>query len=326
MSINIGCVRKLQVFIMKSFDTKKSIGLFFAIITILVWGITFVSTKYLLGNFSPLEILFVRFILAYLGLFLFKPVKLKLENKKDNIWFFFAGLSGIIIYQFTENAAISFTTASNVSIIVSICPMFTAIFSQIFFKEKHITVYFVVGFIIAIIGIALVSLNGSNGIHLNPKGDLLALASAVCWGFYSLSVSKINKMNLDRILCTRRMFFFAVLSMIPVFIYGLLRNDPSSVSFVNINFADNISRFSDIRAWLNFCFLGLGASAFCFVAWNSACNSLGTVKVTVGIYMIPVVTIIFAFFILGEKMTLTGLAGCSITIAGLFISNIKKKN
>lgn len=303
---------------------SKSLGLFFAVITILVWGITFVSTKYLLGSFSPLEILFVRFLLAYLGLLLFRPVSLELQNKKDNIWFLLAGLSGIIIYQFTENAALSFTTASNVSIIVSICPMFTAIIARIFLKEKHITVFFVVGFIIAISGIVLVSLNGAAGLHFNPKGDLLALASAVCWGFYSLAVSKINKMNLDRILCTRRMFFFAVLSMIPVFLYGLIKNEPSSVSFVNLNVADNISRFSDVRVWMNFCFLGLGASAFCFVAWNSACDSLGTVKVTVGLYMIPVVTIIFAFFILGEKMSVMGLAGCSITIAGLFISNIRK--
>lgn len=113
----------------------KSLGLFFAVIAILVWGITFVSTEYLLGSFSPLEILFVRFLLAYLGLLLFKPVSLCLQNKKDNVWFLLAGLSGIIIYQFTENAALSFTTASNVSIIVSICPMFTAIISQIFLRE-----------------------------------------------------------------------------------------------------------------------------------------------------------------------------------------------
>lgn len=302
----------------------KSLGLFFAVIAILVWGITFVSTKYLLGSFSPLEILFVRFLLAYLGLLLFKPVSLGLQNKRDNVWFLLAGLSGIIIYQFTENAALSFTTASNVSIIVSICPMFTAIISQIFLREKHVTLFFVVGFVTAIFGVTLVSLNGSNGIYLNPKGDLLALASAVCWGFYSLAVSKINKMNLDRILCTRRMFFFAVLSMIPVFIYGVIKNEPSRVSFVDLNVANNISRFSDVRAWINFCFLGFGASAFCFVAWNSACDSLGTVKVTVGLYMIPVVTIIFAFFILGEKMSVMGFAGCSITIAGLFISNIRK--
>ena len=299
----------------------KSLGLFFAVITIFIWGITFVSTKYLLNKFSPLEILFVRFILAYAGLCIIKPVPLKLKNKKDNLWFFLAGLSGIIIYQFTENAAISFTTASNVSIIVSICPMFTAIIAQIFLKEKHITAFFVVGFIIAISGIVLVCLNGSSDLHFNPKGDLLALASAVCWGFYSMAVSKINRMNLDRILCTRRMFFYAVITMIPFAIFGILENDPSSSFYLNMNAQKNAERFSSLVSWANFCFLGLGASAFCFVVWNVACKTLGTVKVTVGIYMIPVVTIIFAFFILRERMTAMELAGCILTIAGLAISN-----
>ncbi len=299
----------------------KSLGLFFAVITIFIWGITFVSTKYLLNKFSPLEILFVRFILAYVGLCIIKPVPLKLKNKKDNLWFFLAGLSGIIIYQFTENAAISFTTASNVSIIVSICPMFTAIIAQIFLKEKHVTLFFVIGFLMAISGVAMVSLNGNGNLHFNPKGDLLALCSAICWGFYSMFVSKINGMKLNKILCTRRMFFYAILCMVPLVVFGMFVKDSSSSVFINLDAAVNLSRFSDPVAWLNFCFLGLGASAFCFVVWNVACKTLGTVKVTVGIYMIPVVTIIFAFFILGERMTAMGLAGCILTIAGLAISN-----
>lgn len=303
----------------------KSLGVLLAVVIIFIWGITFVSTKYLLKNFSALEILFVRFILAYIGLWCIKPKFLKLKNKRDEVWFLLAGLSGIIIYQMTENAAISFTTASNVSIIVSICPMFTAIISQIFLKEKHITVYFAIGFIVAMTGVVFVSLNGGSGIHFNPKGDILALASAVCWGFYSMAVSKINGMALDKILCTRKMFFYAVLAMVPFVALGIFENNPSSSFYINIDPSVNAERFSGFLSWANFCFLGLGASAFCFVAWNIACNTLGTVKVSVGLYMIPVVTIIFAFLILGERMTIIGLVGCVLTISGLAISNRGKK-
>lgn len=303
----------------------KTLGIIFAVITIFIWGVTFVSTKCLLEKFSPFEILFVRFILAYLGLYCIKPVPLKLEDKKDNLWFLLAGLSGIIVYQFTENAAISFTTASNVSIIVSICPLFTAIIAQVFMHEKHVTLFFALGFVIAIGGIVLVSLNGSSGLHFNPKGDLLALTAALCWGFYSLFVSKINGMKLDKILCTRRTFFFAVVSMIPFVVFGMLEKNPSSVFYINTDPSVNAERFSSVLNWANLCFLGLGASAFCFVVWNIACNTLGTVKVTVGLYMIPVVTIIFAFFILGEQLTVLGSVGCILTIAGLAISNRGKK-
>ena len=117
------------------------------------------------------------------------------------------------------------------------------------------------------------------------------------------------------------MFFYAVITMIPFAIFGILENDPSSSFYLNMNAQKNAERFSSLVSWANFCFLGLGASAFCFVVWNVACKTLGTVKVTVGLYMIPVVTIIFAFFILRERMTAMGLAGCILTIAGLAISN-----
>lgn len=106
-----------------------------ACFTIFVWGITFVCTKHLLNYFSALEILFVRFILAYCFLFALNPRLLKL-SAKENFLVAVAGLTGVTLYQFTENLALDFTTASNVSIIVAICPIFTALTSQIFLKEK----------------------------------------------------------------------------------------------------------------------------------------------------------------------------------------------
>ena len=251
---------------------------------------------------------------------------------RDNIYFALAGLTGVVLYQFAENIAIDFTSASNVSVIVSICPMFTAITSQIFLKRKHITTHFVLGFLIAIIGVTLVSLNGSTTLHFNPLGDFLALFAAICWGFYSLFVSIINAKKYDAICSTRRVFFFAVILMIPLMIFGHLytsgeggiKADGFSESvFVNLSAKMNVARFSNPMNWLNLFFLGLVASGFCFAAWNKACNVLGTVKVSAGIYLIPVVTILFAFFALGEKITIMGAAGALITIAGLFISEKK---
>lgn len=298
-------------------------GYVLAAVSIFLWGITFVCTKALLKDFSAFEILFFRFLAAYAGLWIIKPKPLVLKNKKENWWFFLAGLSGITIYQQAENIAINFTTASNVSIIVSICPIFTAIIAQIFLKEKHLNFWFVLGFIIALSGIALVSFNGHAEFHLSPKGDLLALLSAISWGFYSLFVSKVNNLGYDDILCTRRFFFYAILAMVPFFILGATVSGPESSFYVNLTAAVNKARFAKPMNWVNLLFLGLGASAFCFAAWGYACNTIGTVKITVGLYLIPVITIIFAFVFLGEKITIMGLAGAALTIFGLFLSNKK---
>ena len=307
------------------------LGYLLATITVIIWGITFVCTKSLLQDFSALEILFFRFLIAYIGLWIMNPRKVKIE-KKDNILFALAGLTGVVLYQFTENIAINFTKASNVSVIVSICPLFTAIIAQIFLKEKHITPFFILGFIISIIGVFFVSLNGNLQLKINPKGDLLALLSGICWGFYSLFVSMINKKEYNLICSTRRIFFFAVIFMIPLVILGKnisnITTNADLIKSMNVDFnlSLNLHRFKNFLNVFNLLFLGLLASGFCFSAWNKACKIVGTVKISFGIYLIPVVTILFAFFTLHEKISLMGFMGAFLTIAGLFISNIKSNN
>ena len=291
-----------------NFSELKLFGYILAATCVFFWGITFVCTKYLLRTFTPLEIHFYRFIAAYIGLWLLRP-KFEKIAIRDNILFALAGFTGVILYQFFENIAINYTNASNVSVIVSICPLFTAIFSQIFLKEKHLSFWFIIGFVISITGVTLVCFNGNSVLEFNPKGDFLALFSAICWGFYSVVISIINRKNYDQICSTRRIFFFAVLMMIPLMLF----------TDQNAGVANSV-RFSNPLNIIYLLFLGIVASGFCFSAWNKACKIVGTVKVSCGLYLIPVVTIIFAFFALGEKITILGALGAAITIAGLFVS------
>ena len=293
-----------------SFRDKKVFGYILAATCVFFWGITFVCTKYLLRDFTPLEILFYRFIAAYAGLWILRP-KFEKIAARDNILFALAGFSGVILYQLFENIAINYTNASNVSVIVSICPLFTAIFSQIFLKEKHLSLWFIVGFVISITGITLVCLNGSRSLEFNPKGDILALCSAICWGVYSVVISIINRKNYNQIAATRRIFFFAVLMMIPLMIF----TDQKNISSNSIRFTNPLNITSLL-------FLGIIASGFCFAAWNKACKITGTVKISCSLYLIPIVTIIFAFFALGEQITILSAIGAVVTIAGLFISEL----
>jgi len=301
-------------------------GFMLAAFTIFIWGITFVCTKSLLNDFSALEILVVRFILAYVTLWILCPHALHLEHKRDELLFFAAGLCGVTVYQFLENAAILFTSASNVSIIVAICPIFTALTAQIFMHEKHITPLFITGFLIAIAGVALVSFNGAVTFHFSPEGDLMALAAAVSWGFYSLFVSKINALGCRSLAATRRIFFYALVCMIPLVLSGMfLPGMRGNQSFrVVVDASVNSERFSRPVNWMNLLFLGVAASALCFAAWNVACRILGTVHATIGIYLIPVVTILFAYFALGENITFMGTLGAAFTICGLIVSGLRR--
>jgi drug/metabolite transporter (DMT)-like permease len=290
-----------------------------AVPTILVWGVTFVNTKALLADFSSLEILAVRFVLAYAALCAMFPRRLEGVPARDEACFALAGLSGATGYQFVENLAIHWTNASNVSIIISICPMLTALASQWMLGEKAVTRRFAVGFVIAMAGVAMVSLDGVKSFSFRPAGDLCALGAAVSWAVYSVLVSRINGKGYAPGPAIRRVFFWALVGMVPLAGFGLLWPEQAAAVSCEIRLGAevNAARFAVAGYWIHFGFLGLLASAACFVAWNAACERLGTVRATVGIYMIPAVTVVFAWLLLGERLTGMGAVGAVLTLAGV---------
>jgi drug/metabolite transporter (DMT)-like permease len=73
----------------------------------------------------------------------------------------------------------------------------------------------------------------------------------------------------------------------------------------------------------NIIYLGLGASALCFVTWNFAVKVLGAVKTSIYIYIVPVITVITSTLILHEKITFLSGMGTVLTLAGLFLSESK---
>ncbi len=85
----------------------------------------------------------------------------------------------------------------------------------------------------------------------------------------------------------------------------------------------NLVKFSNPVYLFNILFLGLGASALCFVTWNFAVKVLGAVKTSVYIYMVPVITVVTSVAILHEKITALAAVGTVLTLAGLLLSEGK---
>jgi len=292
-------------------DQKLLKGNLSALITIIVWAATFISIKLLLKDFSPIEIMLYRLVLAYLVLLAASPRFVKYNNLKEELLFFGAGLCGVTLYFIFQNTALSLTVASNVSILISISPFFTAIFSRFFVKEEQFHSNFFVGFGVSIIGIFLISFNGNFILKLNPVGDVLAILSAVVWAMYSLIMKRISTLNYNTIQFTRKIFFYGLLLLIP---------------FLKLfDFQLDLSRFSSVPNLLNILFLGIGASALCYVTWNYAVSVLGAVKTSVYIYLIPIITIIISAIVLREKITLVAMLGVLLILFGLYLSGRKTK-
>lgn len=291
-------------------DKKIKAGHLSAIITILIWGTTFISTKILLNDFTPIEILVFRFAIGYITLLLIYPCHVKALNFKQELYFVAAGLLGVTLYFLLENIALTYTLATNVGVIVSIAPLFTAIFAHLFLDNEKLTLHFFIGLIIAIIGMSFIVFNGNFVLKLNPLGDILAIFSAIVWAMYSIIIKRISEFQYNIIVCTRKVFFYGLLFMTPlIFIF---------------DFKLQLSRFTNVVNLINIIFLGFGASALCFVTWNWSVKVLGPVKTSVYIYMVPIITAVASAIILHENMTVVSILGIILTLVGLFISDEKQ--
>lgn len=290
-------------------NEKTVNGHIYAFITILIWGTTFISTKILLKDFTPIEILFIRFIIGYFALWIVYPHKLKLFDKKEERLFALAGLCGVTLYYLFENIALTYTFASNVGVIISIAPFFTAIISCAVLHNERPDKYFFIGFVIAMVGICFISFDRVPLLKLNPLGDVLAMVAAILWAFYSTITKKISELEYNTIQTTRRTFFYGLLFMVPaLFIFG---------------FHVEVSKMIVTRNFFNFLFLSLGASALCFVTWNFAVKILGSVKTSIYIYIVPVITTITSVIILNEEITFIKIGGIAMTLIGLALSGNK---
>ena len=287
-------------------ENKRSAGHLAALFTILIWGTTFISTKVLLVDFRPVEILFFRFVMGFAALFLICPHRLKAVSRRQEATFVLAGLCGICLYYLLENIALTYTMASNVGVIISVAPFFTAILSRLFLKsEGRLRANFFIGFMVAMTGVALISFSGSQ-LELNPVGDLLAVLAAFVWACYSILTRRISSFGYPVILTTRRTFFYGILFMVP--------------ALCHFDFKIGLKRFDDVMYLLNILYLGLGASALCFVTWNLAVKTLGAVRTSVYIYMVPVITVVTSVLILKEPMTWISVVGTVMAVVGLFLS------
>lgn len=283
-----------------------------ALFTVFLWGTTFISTKILLIDFQPVEILFIRFCMGWCVLFLLSPRGIKrVMNFQQELVFAGAGFTGTYLYFLLENIALTYTMASNVGVLVCISPFLTALLVYFFMKsEEKLQRNFFIGFLVAITGIFLISFNGSK-LQLNPLGDILALSAALIWACYSICTKKISQFGLSVIAATRKTFFYGILFMLP------------TLFLFDAHF--EIDKFKNMTNLFNIVYLGIGASALCFVTWNYTVKVLGAIKTSVYIYLIPVITVITAVIVLGEPMSLLLILGTLLTIAGLFISNFSRE-
>ena len=304
-----------------------------ALAVVAVWGVTFVCTKELIrAGLQPAEIFAIRFTLAYAGIWVISLIPgfpapsfagsdrriLWSRTWQDELMFVFLGISGGSFYFLTENTALAYTQASNVAFLVCIAPLLTALLTVVYRrvrKDRFAAAMesvgrswmLVAGTLLALTGMAVMLFDGAR-LQVSLRGDLLALAAALCWAFYSLFMGKMTE-EYGALFATRKVFIYGLLTIIPF----LLDGD---------GFPLEPLRQPAVIG--NLLFLGLVASLACFVAWNLVMSKLGNITSTNYVYLNPVFTLISAMILLGERLTPAGAIGSALILLGVIVAGQRR--
>lgn len=277
-----------------------------AILTVAVWGTTFISTKILIENgLSPQEIFLLRFVIAYMGIWLLSPRKLLADSWKDELWFLLAGLTGGTLYFLTENTALSLTQTTNVAFIICTTPLLTTGLSLLLYRQEKAGKGLLAGSLVALAGVGMLIFNGSFVLKLSPLGDVLTLCAGVSWAVYSLIIRRLSG-RYPSVFITRKVFFYGILTVLPVFAVH--------------PFSFPAEGFLRSAVWTNLLFLSVLASLACFVAWNVVLKRLGTIQSSNYLYLNPLFTTVAAHLFLQEQLTVYAVVGVLLVLGGVFVA------
>lgn len=292
-------------------DNVQLAGHIMAAIAICVWGSTFIFSKIMLKDFTPLQIMMMRFVVAYVVMWCLYP-KIEKTTLRDNLGIFVLSLFGNTVYFLCENNALRYTLAANVSIIVASAPIWTAVLVHFFSKKEKIRRNTVLGSLLAFAGVALVVFNGTVVLRFNPLGDILSLGAALCWAVYSMIVGRyVHKFS--SFFLMRRSTLCAMITSVPMLIISGQWDMPLEC------LVQRDTLFSIV-------FLGVLGSGVSYVLWNMATRNLGVLKVNSYIYVNPFVTMITAGIFLKEPVTVMGIVGAVMIIGGVILGVTERRS
>jgi len=273
-----------------------------------IWGGSYLSIKVIVAELDPTLSAFYRFSIAAIILFTILKTKYPEEKilKEDRVLMALSGLTGVSMYFFFENYSVSYTSASNVAVLISSIPVFTLISQRIVFKEK-ITLLKFFGAMLSAVGIVIIiaSKEKISLFSAGTRGDLMALAAAFCWVIYNIITSKF-KGNYKSITVTTYQILWGCVFLSP------------SLFFTKLT-------VPSLKVIGNTVFLAVLCSCIGYIIYIYCLEHLGATIVTTYINLQPIVTLIFAKLILKESVTLYQILGSVVIILGVFLVSFGEK-
>ncbi len=282
----------------------------FLLLPVLFWGISYIAIKVVLRELEPVEMISARFLLAAPTLFIIikaKRLKIWPVQKKGGL---FVASFLVFLHFWVMATGMKETTASNTAWILTTAPIFVAALAWVYLREPFSKHHWI-GFIVATFGVVVLTANGSwsNLAWINSRGDVIVLGSCVTWGLYTVATRDITR-TVNPLVATFWMTLVAGLVFVP---YTL--------------FTSGIGIYLSMQpvTTLSLVFLGVLCLAVSFWLWAEGLSRFTAADVGAYLYIEPLFTMVAAWALLNEAVTVWILTGAAFITMGVYISERKGK-
>ena len=279
----------------------------FMLLAVLFWAINFPCIKIALREFSPLGFNGIRLFLSALVLIIvFSISKEGFSLSRSDLWkLIILGIIGNTFFQLFFIHGINWTTASNTAIIMAMTPVFIALLSVLLKHEKiHKAAW--IGILVSFIGFYFV-ITKTGAFHFswqNMKGDLMILSGNLFWAVYTVFSRPLLK-RISPLKLVSISLAFGALFYLPFSVRSIIQLDWNGLSFM---------------AWAGLVYSALFAICISYIFWYSSVKRVGNIKTAIYGNITPVLTIIFAYIVLSERITPLQAGGTLIILLGVYLA------
>jgi drug/metabolite transporter (DMT)-like permease len=283
---------------------NRSAAVLALLITVTIWGTTFVATKVALRDIPPFLLTLLRFLLACVVL---APVAWNEHRRRGGrlAWgaLALAGLFGGGLYFSLQNLGLVYTTAAKASLILASIPALTALCAVLWLRERMRAMR-LAGVAASVVGVAVLVLADRAAAWGGGSllGDLLLVATALSWALYSTLVKGLERRSTPAVLSGATVAFGA-LFLLPFAAYEAAQRLPS---------------LPPLGGWLAIAYLGLVASTVPILLWNYALRQMDASEAAVYVNLVPVVGVASAVLWLHEAVAPAQLLGGALVLAGVW--------
>jgi len=275
-----------------------------------IWGGMYVVVKVVVAVIPPLELVWIRYLVAILALLIIGfSTRQKWRIAKRYFFIIIAiGIIGNTISIVAQETGTMLSTAQMGAIITSSTPAFMVIFARLFLKER-LTIKKLLSVCLATTGVFLIV--GIGDIDLTSKlGGIALLIAALTWALMSVLV-KLLPSDYSQIVVTTYSISVALVVLTPFVLPRLQVIDTSGWTHPTI--------------WGGLLYLGIVSTAGGFLLWNRGLQMLNASSGGIFFFFQPVVGTLLGWLILGESIGVTFWIGSILIVIGvLFIVREKK--